>query len=124
MFAHEGRHSIDRVVLGDQYRALGSKLIEYRGRLSQIAFSEYPKLELSNMLSGVSSTPTGQSNKMIIDVIENWITNNVKSISDYNTKQLPLAQVYKLTDAQIISAIQAVDPFYIDFIKITYRFDN
>ncbi len=117
MFAHEGRHSIDRVVLGDQYRALGSKLIEYRGRLSQIAFSESPKLELANMLSGVSSTPTGQSNKMIIDVIENWIINNVKSITDYNTKQLPLAQIYKLTDAQIISAIQAVDPFYIDFIK-------
>lgn len=118
MFAHEGRHSIDRVVLGQEaYRTLGSQVIEYRGRLSQIAFSESPKLELSNMLSGVSSTPTGQSNKMICDVYETWITNNSDSIVNYNTNQKPLAQLYKLTDAQLISIIQSVDPFYKEYIK-------
>ena len=117
MFAHEGRHSIDRVVLGSDYRAQGSKIIEYRGRLSQIAFSDAPKLELANMLNGVSSTPTGQSNQMIIDVIENWIKENSKLIKGYNAKQLPLANLYKLTDAQIISCIQNVDPFYLEYIK-------
>ena len=112
MFAHEGRHSIDRVVLGGDYRALGSKRIEYRGRLSQIAFSTSPKLELADMLSGVSQTPTGQSNQMIIDVIETWIKNNRSLVKDYDSNQLPLANLYKLTDQQIISCIQNVDPFY------------
>ena len=116
MFAHEGRHSIDRVVLGqDNYRALGSAVIEFRGRLSQIAFSESPKLEVANMLAGVSSTPTGQSNKMILDVFEAWILKHHDQIIDYNSNQLTLANLYKLTDAQIKSCIQEVDPFYKDY---------
>ncbi len=119
MFAHEGRHSIDRVVLGGDYRALGSQVIEFRGRLSQIAFSKSPKLELANMLVGVSSTPTGQSNQMILDVIENWIKANTSQIKAYDSKQLPIAQLYKMTDAQIISCIQQVDPFYIEYTKNT-----
>lgn len=118
MFAHEGRHSIDRVVLGQEnYRALGSKVIEYRGRLSQIAFSKSPKIELANMLSSVSSTPTGQSNKMILDVFNNWIKTHSNEIKGYNINQLPLANLYKLTDTQIISCIQNVDPFFIEYQK-------
>jgi len=119
MFAHEGRHSIDRIVLGqEEYRALGSQVIEYRGRLSQIAFSPSPKLELANMLSSVSSTPTGQSNKMILDVFEAWITTHSNEIKGYNANQLPLANLYKLTDAQIITCVQAVDPFYIEYQRL------
>ncbi len=121
MFAHEGRHSIDRVVLGqDAYRALGSKRIEYRGRLSQITFSDAPKLELADMLVGVSSTPTGQSNQMILDVFEAWITAHSDTINGYNANQLPIANLYKLTNAQIISCIQAVDPFYLEYKKIKH----
>ena len=66
MFAHEGRHSLDRVVLGDDYRSLGAATIEYRGRLSQIAFSESPKLEVANMLNGVGTTNNGIANAIII----------------------------------------------------------
>jgi len=118
MFAHEGRHSIDRVVLGQaDYRALGPKVIEYRGRLSQIAFSESPKLEVANMLAGVSSTPTGQSNKMILDVIERWMNDHHDEIPGYNANQLPIANLYKLSDAQLKSCIQEVDPFYIEYRK-------
>ncbi|WP_299886830.1 hypothetical protein [uncultured Lacinutrix sp.] len=117
MFAHEGRHCIDRLVLGDDYRALGSAKIEYRGRLSQIAFSKAPKLELANILVGVSSTPTGQSNKMILEVLENYIKRNRNKIKNYDFKKQPIAQLYKLTDEQIISCIQSVDPFYINKTK-------
>ena len=49
MFAHEGRHSLDRIVLQGEYSSLGTATIEYRARLSQIVFSESPKLELANM---------------------------------------------------------------------------
>ena len=114
MFAHEGRHSIDRVVLQEGYRALGSAKIEYRGRLSQIAFSASPKLELANMLNGVGSSPTGQSNKMILDVIETWINDNKENIPNYEFNKQAIAQVYKLTDLQIINCIKNVDPLYID----------
>lgn len=118
MFAHEGRHSIDRVVLGQEsYRALGAKIIEYRGRLSQIAFSESPKLEVANMLVGVSSTPTGESNTMILDVIEAWIMEHTDQIADYNEKQLPLANFYKLTDSQLTNCIRKVDPLYLEYQK-------
>jgi hypothetical protein len=117
MFAHEGRHSIDRVVLGDGYRALGSAKIEYRGRLSQIAFSASPKFELANMLNGVGSSPTGQSNKMILDVFETWINANKDDIPNYESNKLPIAQLYKLTDTQIIDCIKNVDPFYLEYSK-------
>ncbi|EDP70864.1 hypothetical protein FBALC1_08893 [Flavobacteriales bacterium ALC-1] len=117
MFAHEGRHSIDRVVLGDGYRALGSAKIEYRGRLSQIAFSASPKLELSNMLNGIGSSPTGQSNKMILDVIETFINANKGNIPNFETSMQPIAQIYKLTDAQIINCIKNADPFYLAYSK-------
>ncbi|MDO1500569.1 hypothetical protein Q2T40_10550 [Winogradskyella maritima] len=112
MFAHEGRHSIDRVVLGSEYRALGSAIIEYRGRLSQIAFSDSPKLEIANMLFGIGQTPTGQSNKMILDVYENWLNENKSRIPGYDANKWPLANLYKLKDQQLREIIRAVDPFY------------
>ncbi|WP_411767526.1 tetratricopeptide repeat protein [Winogradskyella sp. A3E31] len=115
MFAHEGRHSIDRVVL-ENYRALGPKNIEYRGRLSQIAFSDAPKLELANMLNGVSSTPTGQSNQMIIDVYVDWMKAKTKQIQGYDTSKPLLTQLYKLSNSQLKDIIRSVDPLYLAMI--------
>lgn len=117
MFAHEGRHCIDRVVLQEDYRALGTATIEFRGRLSQIAFSTAPKLEVSNMVNGIGSSPTGQSIQMISDVLENWIILNTEKIKGYDSTKQPLSQLYKLTDNQIITCIKNVDPFYIESIK-------
>ena len=113
MFAHEGRHSLDRVVLKEGYQALGIPVIEYRGRLSQIVFSESPKLELANMVNGTGSTGSGLANTMIVDVAEKWITANKKKINGYDKTKLPIAQLYLLTDDQIKTMYRAVDPFYI-----------
>lgn len=117
MFAHEGRHSLDRVVLGDKYRELGNPNIEYRARLSQIAFSKSPKLELANMINGIGSTNAGLSNKMIIDVIEKWIKVNSDKIKDFDISKSNISQIYKLSNEQIKSCIRNVDPFYIASIK-------
>ncbi|WP_298518000.1 hypothetical protein [uncultured Kordia sp.] len=114
MFAHEGRHSLDKKVLKDNYRALGSTVIEYRGRLSQIVFSNEPRLELANMIDGVNNSPTGMSNKMIVDVAKEWILKNHSEIKNYDATQIPISQLYKLSNAQIIACYKAVDPFYID----------
>lgn len=112
MFAHEGRHSLDRVVLGDDYRSLGAATIEYRGRLSQIAFSESPKLEVANMLNGVGTTNNGIANQMIVDVFDNWIKENKQLVNTFDKGKLPITQLYKLTDEQIRQCIKWVDPFY------------
>ncbi|MEM7084911.1 MAG: hypothetical protein AAF489_01935 [Bacteroidota bacterium] len=112
MFAHEGRHSLDRIVLGDEYRALGTPTIEYRARLSQIAFSEAPKLELANMLNGVGNSGAGLSNKMIVEVAEDWIAKNSSKITEFDASKPPLTQLFRMTDAQIKSCYREVDPFY------------
>lgn len=114
MFAHEGRHSLDKKVLKNKYRSLGATVIEYRGRLSQIVFSKEPRLELSNMINGVNTSPTGLSNKMIVDVAKEWILKNHGKIKNYDATQTPISQLYKLTNAQIIACYKAVDPFYIE----------
>lgn len=112
MFAHEGRHSLDRIVLEDTYATLGVAMIEYRARLSQIAFSEAPKLELANMVAGIGTTGSGMSNKMIVDVVEKWIENNTQKIKGYDSTKLAIAQIYLLTDEQIKTIYRNVDPFY------------
>lgn len=112
MFAHEGRHSLDRVVLGDEYSQLGIAVLEYRARLSQIVFSESPKLELANMVNGTGTTGAGQANKMIVDVIEKYVKTNQKEIEDFDHSKQAISQIYKLTNEQLKSCFRAVDPFY------------
>lgn len=112
MFAHEGRHSLDRIVLEDAYRDLGTPTIEYRARLSQIVFSAAPKLELANMLNGVGTTGAGLSNKMIVDVAEDWIAKNSSKISGFDASLPLITQLFRMTDEQIKSCYREVDPFY------------
>ena len=114
MFAHEGRHSLDRIVLKEGYQKLGIPVIEYRARLSQIVFSESPKLELANMVNGTGSTGSGLANTMIVEVAEKWIEANTTKINGYDKTKLPIAQLYLLTDDQIKSIYRVVDPFYIE----------
>ncbi len=113
MFAHEGRHSIDRALLADEYREMGGAMIEYRGRLSQIAFSESPKLELMGMIDAIGSHAAGQANKMIVDVAEKWILGHSDSIEDYDNTKLPISQLYRMTNEQIRECYRDVDPLYI-----------
>ncbi|MFC4633417.1 tetratricopeptide repeat protein [Dokdonia ponticola] len=112
MFAHEGRHSLDRIILQEAYRTLGIPTIEYRARLSQIVFSESPKLELANMVNGTGSTGSGLANKMIVEVAETWIKANTPQIKGYDKNKIPIAQLYLLTDDQIKAIYRGVDPFY------------
>ncbi|WP_299677554.1 hypothetical protein [uncultured Dokdonia sp.] len=112
MFAHEGRHSLDRIVLQEAYTALGTATIEYRARLSQIVFSESPKLELANMVSGTGTTGSGMANTMIVEVAEEWIKTNTSKINGYDKNKIPIAQLYLLTNDQIKSIYRNVDPFY------------
>ncbi len=112
MFAHEGRHSLDRIVLQGEYSSLGTATIEYRARLSQIVFSESPKLELANMVAGTGSTGSGMANTMIVEVAEEWIQENTPKIKGYDKNKLPIAQLYLLTNDQIRSIYRNVDPFY------------
>ena len=113
MFAHEGRHSLDKVVLQEKYRTLGIPTIEYRARLSQIVFGESPKLELANMVNGTGSTGSGLANAMIVEVAEKWIKEHPQEINGFDASKLPIAQLYLLTNLQIITIYRAVDPFYV-----------
>jgi hypothetical protein len=114
MFAHEGRHSLDRIFLEDEHQNQGIVMTEYRGRLSQIAFSDSPKLELANMVNGIGAHGAGKSNQMIVNVLEDWIKSNSKLIQGFNKNMLPISQAYLLTDDQIRTCFREVDPFYIN----------
>ena len=113
IFAHEGRHSLDKLLLKDTYYTLDSATIEYRARLSQIVFSEAPKLELANMVDATGTRGSAKANAMIVAVAEDWIKTNTDSIKNYDHNKQPIANLYLLTDTQIKSIYRNVDPFYI-----------
>ena len=69
------------------------------------------------MINDISTANNGKANQMIVDVFEKWIVANKKSIIGFDTNKRPISQIYKLTNDQIKSCVQEVDPFYINYRK-------
>ena len=98
---HEGRHVLDQMqYTGEQ--ALSSEELEYRAKLSELQFGEYPRLSLSKMVNGQigGESNHGKANTRILKEIGIWITGNAASVEGFDSNKPVLSQIDKLNDKQ------------------------
>ena len=108
IFAHEGRHVIDRIA-----GVNGSAELEFRAKLSEINFTSLPRRPLcSNIYSPNLGDPTGhgQANLRIIKGFVKWMENHKSEIEGYEESIPAIAQLDKLSDEQIKTIARSMDP--------------
>ena len=106
IFSHEGRHAIDKA-MGIQDGAT----LEFRAKLSEIAFSRHPKLmfgQVHNSLLG-DSTPHGQGNLRIVKGVLAWMEAHRAELQGFDPRRPTLPQLDLLTDEQLRRAVCAMD---------------
>ncbi|MFL5537861.1 MAG: hypothetical protein ACJ8J0_02660, partial [Longimicrobiaceae bacterium] len=108
IFAHEGRHAIDR--------RLGIDLTpadrEYRAKLSEIAFSTIPRLALASIVqpNAGDATPHGQANAKALRGLDAWMRRHAGEIHGLDPSRPLLPQATRLSDDQIRAAFRSLDP--------------
>jgi hypothetical protein len=108
IFAHEGRHVIDK--------GLGitdSSELEFRAKLSQITFSESPKLALCGGIISPdigSDSPHGKANLRIVQGLVNWMESHQAEIGGLDAAKPLLTQLDLLSDDQLREAAVSLDP--------------
>lgn len=111
ILVHEGRHALDRKLVRGLGR-LNDKNLEHRAKLSELALADYPRLALSNINeSGIGGpAPHSRANADILKRYADWIDTHREQVQAYDPATPPLAQIDKLTDAQIRSIARSLDP--------------
>jgi hypothetical protein len=106
--AHEGRHALDSVAQPD----LASADLEFRAKLSQIIFADYPRLGLASVAGQVmDDTPHGVGNRRVLTGYRRWMRAHRIEITGFDRRQPTLSQLHLLTDAQITAAARSMDPW-------------
>lgn len=108
IFAHGGRHAIDDV-LGLQ---LPSADLEFRAKLSEVAFAPAPRLAFEGIISPNigDGTPHGVANARIMRGLVAWMSAHTAELSGVDLHQPLLPQLPKLSDAQLRRAMASMDP--------------
>ena len=107
IFAHEGRHAIDKG-LGVWMRA---PELEYRAKLSQVAFAPLPRLAFEGVMSPNvgDDTPHGKANLRMLTGIEALMREHAAELPiDPSLPLLP--QLPRLDDASLRAAARSLDP--------------
>jgi hypothetical protein len=110
-FAHEGRHVLDQQALGDK---VSSEELEFRAKLSEIAFSEQPRLSygpIFNANIADAKSPHGRANKRIMQGLVAWMDAHRSAVTGLDLARPLLPQFDKLTDEQMRAAMRAMDPW-------------
>lgn len=106
--AHEGRHAID-----DQLDPrLTPETREFRAKLSEVAFSEQPKLVVSSIIHPNigDATPHGQANARVMLGLLRWMHAHAREIKGLDVRRPVLPQLPLLTDSQLRAAFRSMDP--------------
>lgn len=109
IFIHEGRHVIDK----NLSQKFTSAELEYRAKLSEVALSPYPMYVFIRqvMMHNIGSHSShGQGNLMVVKNLTQWMESNAASIKGFDKNRPTLAQIDLLTDTQLKTALQSVDP--------------
>ncbi len=106
VFAHEGRHIID--LEGDY----SSAELEFRAKLSEVAFAPVPRLAFPGIIDSNlgDGTPHGEANLRIIQGLVVWMKENPNDIESFDGSLPLLPQLNKLTDDQLRRAMRSMDP--------------
>lgn len=107
IFAHEGRHAIDKR-LGIE----GTPTLEYRAKLSQMAFAEHPRLAIGSILSPNigNKSPHGQANERALRGVLKWMKKHADEIEELDLDRPLLPQLDRLTDDQLRACFRSMDP--------------
>jgi len=99
---HEGRHVLDQMQYTGEH-ALSSEELEFRAKLSELQFGEYPRLSLSKMVNAQigGEINHGEANTGILKHLGDWIQSNSAALEGFNPKKPALSQIDKLTDKQL-----------------------
>ncbi len=108
IFAHEGRHAIDKKFSGE----LKSEQLEFRAKLSEIYFSNHPFLSVGAVISQNigDGTPHGDSNFRVLTGIVGWMDSHREDISNLDSNRPLLPQLDLLTEEQLRAAVLSFDP--------------
>lgn len=112
IFAHEGRHAIDQQPGPFNITSSGSEELEFRAKLSEVAFASEPRLILGNIINIhiADSTPHGQANLRIMKGLVQWMSAHSADIQGFDRSSPILPQLDKLTDDQLRTAFRSMDP--------------
>jgi hypothetical protein len=106
--SHEGRHALDNA----NQPGLSSTQLEFRAKLSQISFADYPRLGLASVAGQtINDTPHGRGNQRVLEGYRRWMREHRDEIAGFDASQPTLSQLDKLTDEQIVAAARSMDPW-------------
>ena len=106
--SHEGRHALDKMETPD----LSDAELEFRAKLSQIAFADYPRLGLASVAGGVmNESAHGIGNRRVLEGYRRWMRAHRSEIAGFDRSQPTLSQLDKLTDEQIVAIARSMDPW-------------
>jgi hypothetical protein len=108
IFAHEGRHVIDQ-----RLGITGGAELEYRAKLSEIAFAPIPRLALAGGILAPNigdATPHGQANLRLMHGIVDWMNGHRGEINGLDPGRPMLPQLDRLSDDQLRSISRSLDP--------------
>ena len=108
IFAHEGRHAIDK-----RHRSLLSfgRNSELTAKLSEVAFAPRPRLALGAIVSPTigDGTPHGKANQEIMKGLVRWIDRHRDEIAGLEAERPLLPQLDLLSDEQLRQAFRSMD---------------
>lgn len=111
MVFHEGRHALDRTLVRG-FARLNDSNLEYRAKLSELALGEFPRFSLLNInepaIGGGSAH--GTANERVLRGYAEWIEANSRAVKGFDPRLPPLAQLDRLSDAQMRAVARSLDP--------------
>ncbi|MBX3428258.1 MAG: hypothetical protein KF779_01615 [Hyphomonadaceae bacterium] len=106
--SHEGRHELDKA----NQPGLSDAQLEFRAKLSQIIFADYPRLGLASVAGGLmNESAHGIGNRRVLEGYRRWMRAHRNDIAGFDRSQPALSQLDKLTDEQIVAIARGMDPW-------------
>ena len=108
IFAHEGRHAIDKK---NDYSSKSAEL-EFTAKLSEVYFAYDPKYAFTAIMGRNigDDTPHGKANLRVVKGLVKWMKKHTEEIKDLDTDSPLLPQMDKLTNDQLRAAMKSMDP--------------
>lgn len=112
IFLHEGRHSLDQVYSSQAVQQDSSEL-EFRAKISQVIFSDWPRLTLGSIINPNmgDGTPHGTANQRLMEGVVDWMEAHASEIEGLDADTPLLLQFDLLTDEQIRESFRHQDPW-------------
>ncbi len=110
IIAHEGRHAVEANSLVNFMRPSSKK--EFLAKLSEVAFSSFPKLAIGGgiLSSNIGDDSAhGKANERIMKGIVRWMGKNRESIEGLNSNLPLLPQMDLLSDEQLRTTFRSMD---------------